>query len=70
MAQVYGHYCTDPYYKLQMDLMYINKMSFLKDLQLILTTIRVLFHKERTRCVASGQETAMVHASEKDDEFV
>lgn len=53
-----------------MDLVYINKMSFLKDLQLILTTIRVLFQKERTRCVASGQETAMVHASEKDDEFV
>lgn len=58
-AQVYGRYNTEPYHKLQMDLMYINDMSFLKDLQLILATIKILFIKESTQGVAQGQETAL-----------
>lgn len=70
LAQVYGHYNTDPYHKLQMDLMYINDMSFLKDMQLILATVRVLFQKERTQGVACDQETAMRSEPEKDYEVV
>lgn len=58
VAQVYGRYNTAPYHKLQMDLMYINDMSFLKDMQLILATIRILFVKESTQGVAQGQATA------------
>ena len=58
-AQVYGRYNTEPYHKLQMDLMYINDMSFLKDLQLILATIKILFLKESTQGIAQGQETAL-----------
>ena len=59
LAQVYGRYNTEPYHKLQMDLMYINDMSFLKDLQLILATIKILFIKESTQGIAQGQETAL-----------
>ena len=59
LAQVYGRYNTEPYYKLQMDLLYINEMSMLKDLQLILATIQILFMKESTQGIAQGQETAL-----------
>lgn len=59
LAQVYGRYNTEPYHKLQMDLMYINEMSMLKDLQLILATIQILFMKESTQGIAQGQETAL-----------
>ena len=58
-AQVYGRYNTEPYHKLQMDLMYINDMSFLKDLQLILATIKILFVKDSTQGIAQGQQTAL-----------
>lgn len=60
LAQVYGRYNTEPYNKLQMDLMYINEMSMLKDLQLILATIKILFVKESTQGIAQGQETALI----------
>lgn len=59
-AQVYGRYNTEPYHKLQMDLMYIKEMSFLKDLQLILATLKILFVKESTQGVSHGQATALV----------
>ena len=58
LAQVYGRYNTEPYHKLQMDLMYINEMSFIKDLQLILATLKILFVKESTQGVAQGHQTA------------
>ncbi len=47
-AQVYGKYNTDPYDKLEMDLLYINKMSVMTDLQLIFATVRILFTREST----------------------
>ena len=65
LAQVYGRYNTEPYYKLQMDLMYINDMSFLKDLQLILATIKILFVKDSTQGIAQGQETALADPTRK-----
>ncbi len=65
LAQVYGRYNTEPYNKLQMDLMYINEMSFLKDLQLILATIKILFVKESTQGVAHGKATAMDGTKDK-----
>ena len=57
-AQVFGKYNTIPYDKLQMDLMYIANPSLLEDLRIIFATIQVLFQKESTEGVASGQTTA------------
>jgi len=59
LAQVYGRYNTEPYHKLQMDLLYINEMSVPTDLQLILATIKILFVKESTQGIAQGQATAL-----------
>ena len=58
-AQVCGRYNTEPYHKLQMDLMYINEMSVVQDLQLIMATIKILFIKDSTQGIAQGQQTAM-----------
>lgn len=57
-AQVYGKYNTDPYAKLEMDLIYINKMSFITDLQLIIATVRTVFSRESTEGIGSGRITA------------
>lgn len=62
-AQVFGKYNTDPYDKLQMDLMYISNQSLATDIKIMLATIKVLFIPESTEGVAQGQRTAK--ASEK-----
>ncbi len=59
-AQIYGRYNTEPYDKLQMDLMYINNMSFVQDLWLMLATVKILFMRESTSGVEEGQITAEV----------
>ena len=58
-AQVYGKYNTTPYNKLQMDLMYIAKPSFIEDLRIIFATIKILFMPESTEGISEGQTTAM-----------
>ena len=58
-AQVYGKYNTDPYEKLQFDLMYINNMSILRDLELMFATVGILFGSESTTGVEAGQVTAL-----------
>ena len=50
-AQVYGKYNTQPYDKLQMDLMYISNQSIITDFKIILATIKVLFIPESTEGV-------------------
>ena len=57
-AQVYGRYNSDPYEKLQMDLLYINRMSIAEDIKLFFATIRILFLKESTSGVEEGKITA------------
>lgn len=57
-AQVYGKYNTEPYDKLQMDLMYIAHQSFVTDLKIILATIKILFIPESTEGVTAGSTTA------------
>ncbi len=57
-AQVYGKYNTTPYDKLKLDLTYIENYSFVLDLQLIATTIKILFQKENTEGVEKWQTTA------------
>lgn len=61
-AQVYGKYNTDPYEKLEFDLLYIKDMSVLTDLKLIFATISVLFSSESTAGVEGI--TAMDYADE------
>lgn len=63
-AQVYGKYNTDPYEKLEFDLLYINNMSVLTDLRLMFATFSILFAPESTEGIEVGQTTAMG----KDDE--
>ena len=58
-AQVYGKYNTDPYEKLEFDLLYINSMSVLTDLRLMFATVGILFSKESTEGVEVGTVTAM-----------
>lgn len=69
LAQVYGRYNTEPYGKLQMDLMYINEMSFVKDLRLLFATIKILFIKDSTQGTAEGQTTAMAN-NEQEKEHI
>ena len=59
-AQVYGRYNTDPYDKMQMDLMYINRMSPLEDFKLMLFTVKILFSKESTSGIDDNATTARV----------
>lgn len=58
-AQVYGKYNTDPYEKLEFDLMYIKNMSVLTDLKLMFATFVVIFSSESTTGVNAGAVTAM-----------
>ena len=57
-AQVYGKYNTDPYEKLEFDLLYIKNMNILTDLELIFATFGILFSGESTQGVEAGQVTA------------
>ncbi|MBR5768134.1 MAG: sugar transferase [Clostridia bacterium] len=65
-AQIYGKYNTDPYEKLEFDLLYINDMSVLTDLKLMFATIRVLFSSESTKGVEGV--TAMDDAGGMENE--
>ena len=58
-AQVYGKYNTEPYEKLEFDLLYINDMSMLTDLKLCFATFGILFSKESTEGVSVNQVTAV-----------
>ncbi len=67
LAQIYGRYNSDPYEKLQMDLMYINRMSFTQDLMLMFATVKILFMKESTQGTAEGQLTALSKSEETEN---
>ena len=57
-AQVYGKYNTEPYDKLQMDLMYLAHPSVVEDLRIMFMTVKILFMPESTEGIALGQTTA------------
>ena len=63
-AQVYGRYNTDPYEKLEFDLMYINNINFFTDLMLFFATLSILFSSESTEGIADGTITAMDNENE------
>lgn len=56
-AQIYGCYGTTPYDKLEMDLIYISKMSMALDIRLILATVKVLFSKDSAGGIGPGQSS-------------
>lgn len=58
-AQIYGKYNTDPYEKLEFDLMCINDMSVLTDLSLMFATFRILFISDSTEGIDSDKTNAM-----------
>lgn len=66
-AQVYGRYNTEPYDKLQMDLMYINSMSLVEDLRLLFATVKILFLKESTEGVRRERFTAIDSRFKRED---
>lgn len=57
-AQVYGKYNTQPYDKLQMDLMYLAHPSIIEDFRIMFSTVKVLFMPESTEGIKTGQTTA------------
>ncbi len=57
-AQVYGKYNSDPYEKLEFDLLYINDMSLATDLRLIFATFSILGKSESTEGIEKGATTA------------
>lgn len=65
-AQVYGKYNTEPYEKLDFDLMYINNMNVLTDLELMFATVGILFGSESTTGVEAGQVTALDDPEEEE----
>ena len=65
-AQVYGKYNTEPYEKLEFDLMYINNMNVLTDLELMFATVGILFGAESTTGVEAGQVTALDDPEEEE----
>ncbi len=65
-AQIYGKYNTDPYEKLEFDLLYINRMDVFNDLRLIFATFSILFSSESTEGVEFGAVTALA-SKEVDD---
>ena len=58
LAQVKGKYNTTPQDKLLFDLLYIERYSLWLDVKLILMTLKIMFMKESTEGVESGQVTA------------
>lgn len=68
-AQIYGKYNTEPYDKLQMDLMYINDMSLSCDIGLMFATVKILFMPESTEGIKAGQITADKGTAEPSKEF-
>lgn len=58
-AQIYGKYNTNPYEKLEMDLLYISKMSFLTDIMLMFATVKILFVKDSTEGIDDNNTNAL-----------
>lgn len=58
-AQVYGKYNSDPYEKLEFDILYIDNMNVITDLELCFATFSILFQSESTEGIEVGQTTAL-----------
>ena len=58
-AQVYGKYNTEPYDKVQMDLIYIANQSVIEDIKLILMTLKIIFIPSSTEGIDQNKTTAL-----------
>lgn len=67
-AQVYGKYNTSPYDKLKLDLFYIENYNFVKDINIILLTVKIMFQPEKSEGVDSNQITALSNPIEDETE--
>ena len=65
-AQVYGKYNTTAYDKLKLDLMYIQNYHLRLDFEIMMKTVQILFMRESTEGVETGQEIALT-SFQKDD---
>lgn len=66
-AQIAGKYNTTPKDKLIMDMMYIEQFSILRDIQLILQTIVVLFKSDSTEAFdKNSKKTELVFEKEEE----
>ncbi len=66
-AQVYGKYNTDPYNKLELDLLYIKNMNIMTDIRIMFATVEILFMPESTQGISAGQTTAMNYEDEQKE---
>lgn len=64
-AQIYGKYNTSAYDKLRLDLMYIENMSLIEDLKLIVLTVRTIFNPESTEGFEEEKSDEMREMTEK-----
>lgn len=64
-AQIYGKYNTSFEDKVKMDLLYIERYSLLGDIQLLLTTVKVIFQSESTEGFDQGHNTLAAIEEEK-----
>ena len=64
-AQIYGRYNTSYEDKLRMDLFYIENYSVLRDLQLLFTTLKVLFMEESTEGFREGDPEQFLREGEE-----
>lgn len=68
-AQVYGKYATDFNSKLNFDLVYIKKFSFVLDIKIMLQTIKILFDKVSSEGVSEETNTNGKVISDKIEVF-
>lgn len=66
-AQVYGQYNTTPYDKLKLDLFYIENYSIIRDIGIILFTVKIMFQKEKSDGIDHLQVTAIKEKNELND---
>jgi len=66
-AQVYGQYNTTPYDKLKLDLFYIENYSIVRDIGIILFTVKIMFQKEKSDGIDHLQITAIKEKNELND---
>ncbi len=67
-AQIFGKYNTSPKDKLIMDMMYIEKFSILKDIQLMFQTVIVLLKKDSTEAFSNDKKSKYTFVPAEDEE--
>lgn len=65
MHRFSGKYSTTPYDKLKLDLTYIENYTFALDLMIIIQTVKILFQKENSEGLDTGQKTACVRRTRR-----